>query len=56
MVVVRRGDTLWGLAGRHRHDPFSWPVLYRANGEQVHDPDLIRPGQRLAVPDPVAEP
>jgi chemotaxis signal transduction protein len=50
-VVVRPGDTLWALARRYRHDPYSWPVLYRANGEQVRDPDLILPGQRLAIPD-----
>jgi nucleoid-associated protein YgaU len=51
--VVRRGDTLWGLARRHWHDPFSWPVLYRANGALLHDPDLIRPGQHLVIPDRV---
>jgi chemotaxis signal transduction protein/nucleoid-associated protein YgaU len=51
-VVVEPGNTLWQLAGRHRNDPFSWPVLYRANGERVRDPDLIHPGQRLVVPEP----
>jgi nucleoid-associated protein YgaU len=49
--VVRRGDTLWDLAARHRRDPHSWPVLHQANGAQIRDPDLIRPGQRLVVPE-----
>jgi purine-binding chemotaxis protein CheW len=53
VVVVRCGDTLWGLARRHWRDPFSWPVLYRANGALLHDPDLIRPGQHLVIPDRV---
>lgn len=56
VVVVLPGDTLWSLAGRHRNDPRSWPVLYRANGAQVRDPDLILPGQRLVVSDPVEAP
>ena len=45
VVVVRRGDTLWGFAGPE------WPRWYAANRAVIgDDPDLILPGQRLVVP------
>jgi nucleoid-associated protein YgaU len=57
-VVVRTGDTLWGLAAR-RLGPgagnaaiaAAWPEWYAANRAVIGaDPDLIRPGQRLRPP------
>ena len=36
-------------------DPYMWPRLYRANKEQIQDPDLIYPDQTLAVPFGVTE-
>jgi purine-binding chemotaxis protein CheW len=50
VVTVRRGDSLWTLARRYRGDPYRWPVLHRANADQVPDPDVISPGQRLRIP------
>ena len=47
---VRRGDTLWDLAGRYLSDPFRWPELYDANRGVVEDPDRIYPGERLTLP------
>ena len=57
--TVEAGDTLWdiaaarltpaqrSLASVHRY----WQELYRANRAVIGaDPDLIRPGMRLAVP------
>ena len=29
--VVRRGDTLWDLAGSYLANPFSWPRIYEIN-------------------------
>ncbi len=60
-VVVRRGDTLWEIAARHLGAGSStaevaraWPRWYAANRAVIGaDPDLIRPGQRLRVPEPV---
>ncbi len=57
-VVVRRGDTLWGIAARHLGPDATpaeiaaeWPRWYAANRAVVGpDPDLIRPGQRLVPP------
>lgn len=59
VCVVGDGDTLWALAaealGPGADDAAvarAWRALYRANRAAVGpDPDLIRPGQRLRVPD-----
>lgn len=57
-VLVRRGDTLWGIASRHLPGSAddaqvqrAADALYTSNRSQVGpDPDLIRPGQRLRLP------
>ena len=54
---VVRGDNLWNIAKKETiyNDPFMWPRLYRANRENIKDPNLIFPKQILAVPFGVAE-
>jgi nucleoid-associated protein YgaU len=49
---VRRGDTLWSISGQERiyRNPLMWPILYRANRQQLPDPDRIFPQQILAIP------
>jgi nucleoid-associated protein YgaU len=49
---VRRGDTLWSISGQETiyRNSLLWPILYKANHQQIRDPDLIRPQQILAVP------
>ena len=57
-VVVRRGDTLWGIAAHHlgadatdQDVAQEWPRWYAANHDVIgSDPDLIFPGQRLVTP------
>ncbi len=47
-IVVRRGDSLSGIAARYR---IVWPGLYEANrGAIGGNPDLISPGQHLRIP------
>jgi len=48
--VVRPGDTLWRIAADALGDPHRWPELYRANRDQIADPAVIFPGQRLRIP------
>ena len=49
-VIVERGDTLWDLSEEEYGEGQRWPRLYRANREEIADPDLIFPGQVLDVP------
>jgi hypothetical protein len=57
--VVRPGDTLWDIAARHLGGrptadgiARAWPAWWAANRAVVgNNPDLIRPGQRLATPE-----
>ena len=55
--TVAKGDNLWNISKMERiyADPYMWPRLYRANKDQIQDPDLIYPDQTLAVPFGVAE-
>jgi nucleoid-associated protein YgaU len=54
---VAKGDHLWGIASKPEtyEDPYMWPRIYRANREQINDPDLIYPKQMLTVPIAVGE-
>ncbi len=51
--VVRKGDTLWGLAGTYLGDPYQWPKLWSWN-EHVTNPHWIFPGDQIRLRDPRA--
>jgi hypothetical protein len=50
--TVVRGDHLWGIARKSEHygNPFAWPNIYRANRDQIKNPDLIYPNQVFKIP------
>jgi len=52
IYVVRKGDTLPGIAARHEiyNDSFMWPLVYKANRDQIKDPKTIYVGQDLKIP------
>jgi nucleoid-associated protein YgaU len=46
--LVRRGDTIAGIAAAVYRDPARWRELAQANG--ITDPRQLRPGRRLLLP------
>lgn len=50
--TVKRGETLPQIAARPElyNDAALWPLIYRANRDQIRDPYQLWPGQVLKVP------
>src|SRR3982750_4424109 len=48
--LVRKGDTLWGIAREYTSDPYRWKQVYELNTATVRDPHWIYPGERLLLP------
>ena len=48
--TVKRGDTLWGIAKQFLDNPWLWPKVWHIN-PRIRDPDLIYPGDTLALYD-----
>jgi nucleoid-associated protein YgaU len=50
--TVKRNETLVDIARRHEvfNDQFMWPLLYKANRDQIRDPKVVFPGQVLSIP------
>lgn len=48
--LVRRGNTLWLIARDAYGAGPRYTAIYAANRDQIHDPDLIYPGQQVVVP------
>ena len=48
--IVRRGDTLSGIAQRELGDASRWPEIFERNREVLSNPDRIFPDQVLILP------
>ncbi len=49
---VYKGECLWKIASYPEvyGDAVKWPLIYRANKDQIKDPDLIYPNQIFEIP------
>ncbi len=50
--TVVRGECLWWIAEYKQiyNDPFMWPLIFKANRDQINNPDLIYPDQVFQIP------
>ena len=53
---VVSGHTLWALSQNYYGDPTRYPLIYEANKAEIHNPNLIYPGQVFVVPKFAAKP
>jgi len=47
LIVIKKGDTLWDLAGYYYKYPYRWPQFKKYN--IFTDPHWIYPGEKLAI-------
>ena len=50
LYIVRRGDTLSGIAQRELGDTSRWPEILERNRDVIKNPDRISPDQVLILP------
>jgi len=49
-VDIQPGNNLWRIAQHSYGDGLRYTLIYQANRTQIHDPNLIYPGQVFGVP------
>jgi nucleoid-associated protein YgaU len=53
--TVKAGDTLSKIAKEHLGNANAYMDIFNANRDQLSDPDKIRPGQVLKIPQPTTK-
>lgn len=48
--IVKSGDTLYTIAKEFYSDSQKWNIIYESNKDSIENPDLIRPGQKIKIP------
>lgn len=49
-IVVKEGDTIWGIAQNYLQDPARWPDILKQNNLPLTDPNAALPGMKIKVP------
>jgi nucleoid-associated protein YgaU len=49
-TTVSRGDSLWHISQTAYGAGMRYSVIYKANKEQIRNPNLIYPGQVFVIP------
>jgi nucleoid-associated protein YgaU len=54
--TVVSGDNLWDISAKDETygNPYQWPLIYKANSDQIKDADLIFAGQVFSIPSATA--
>ena len=50
LIVVQPGNSLWRIARRIYGGGVHYTLIFKANSDQIRDPDLIYPGQIFTLP------
>lgn len=48
--IVKRGDTLWGIAQRNYGDGSKYTKIFEANKDKIKNPNVITKGMELIIP------
>jgi nucleoid-associated protein YgaU len=48
--IVRKGDTLSRISRMYYGSPNKWYKIYEANRDQLDNPDVLKPGMKLRIP------
>lgn len=48
--VVKKGDSLWKIAGKVYGNPLKWHRIYKANKDKIKNPNRIYPNTVLVIP------
>jgi nucleoid-associated protein YgaU len=48
--VVEKGESLSKIAQKYYGKASLWTKIHEANKDQIKNPDLIKPGQKLRIP------
>ncbi|MSP43915.1 MAG: LysM peptidoglycan-binding domain-containing protein, partial [Alphaproteobacteria bacterium] len=49
-VTVMKGNALWEIARKIYGSGIAYSIIFADNKQQIRDPDMIYPGQILAIP------
>jgi nucleoid-associated protein YgaU len=55
-TIVSRGDSLWRISQVTYGQGMRYSVIYKANKEQIRNPNMIYPGQTFVLPTSEARP
>lgn len=47
---IKRGDTLWALAGKYLGNSWNYMIIVRYNQDKIKNPDLIIAGETITMP------
>ncbi|MFH1338928.1 MAG: OmpA family protein [Candidatus Omnitrophota bacterium] len=48
--IVKKGDTLWGIAAREYGGAHRWQYLYNLNKDRIKDPNKLKAGMTIVIP------